>query len=81
MTDHNSEFGFDHDGSMNDFADAIRSGEIDMAPTDDEAAETLRKFVEAAERGDLTDPVTPSVEAAVREAQAMLEQYEDQTSE
>jgi hypothetical protein len=55
---------------MNDLADAICSGEIDTISTPDEPAETLQESVEAAERGDLTESVTPSVEVAVREAQA-----------
>ena len=52
-------------------ADAVESGNLDLSLDDDQDAEDLRVFVDAAERGVL-GPVDPGLEAQVRIARALL---------
>ena len=62
-----------HIDPAGDFADAVESGELDLSLADDQDAEELREFVDAAERGEL-GPVDPGLEAQVRLARALLDE-------
>ena len=61
-----------HIDPAGDLADAVESGDLDLSLADDQDAEDLRAFVDAAERGEL-GPVDPGLEAQVRIARALLD--------
>ena len=65
-----------HIDPAGDLADAVESGDLDLSLADDQDAEDLRAFVDAAERGDL-GPVDPALEAHVRIARALLGDLDD----
>ena len=65
-----------HIDPAGDLADAVESGDLDLSLTDDQDAEELREFVDAAERGEL-GPVDPGLEAQVRIVRALLEDVDD----
>jgi hypothetical protein len=65
-----------HIDPAGDLADAVESGDLDLSLADDQDAEDLRAFVDAAERGEL-GPVDPGLEAQVRIARAFLEDLDD----
>jgi hypothetical protein len=60
-----------HIDPAGDLADAVESGDLDLSLTDDQDAEEIRAFVEAAESGEL-GPVDPGLEAQVRIARALF---------
>jgi hypothetical protein len=60
-----------HIDPAGDLAEAVESGDLDLSLADDQDAEDLRAFVDAAERGEL-GPVDPGLEAQVRIARALL---------
>lgn len=64
-----------HIDPAGDLADAVESGDLDLSLADDQDAEDLRAFVDAAERGEL-GPVDPGLEAQVRIARALLDDTE-----
>jgi len=64
-----------HIDPAGDLADAVESGDLDLSLADDQDADDLRAFVDAAERGDL-GPVDPGLEAQVRIARALLDDTE-----
>ncbi|MGQ3331186.1 hypothetical protein [Halorubrum sp. FL23] len=64
-----------HIDPAGDLADAVESGDLDLSLADDQDAEDLRAFVDAAERGEL-GPVDPGLEAQVRIARALLDDME-----
>ena len=57
-------------------ADAVESGDLDLSLADDQDAEDLREFVDAAESGEL-GPADPGLEAQVRIARALLGDVDD----
>ena len=61
-----------HIDPAGDLADAVESGDFDLSLAEDQDAEELREFVDAAERGEL-GPVDPALEAHVRIARALLD--------
>ena len=61
-----------HIDPAGDLADAVESGDLDLSLADNQDAEELREFVDAAERGEL-GPVDPALEAHVRIARALLD--------
>ncbi|WP_193310815.1 hypothetical protein [Halorubrum halophilum] len=65
-----------HIDPAGDLADAVESGDLDLSLADDQDAEDLRAFVDAAERGEL-GPVDPGLEAQVRIARALLDDLDD----
>jgi len=65
-----------HIDPAGDLADAVESGGLDLSLADDQDAEDLREFVDAAERGEL-GPVDPGLEAQVRIARALLADLDD----
>ena len=69
-----------HIDPAGDLADAVESGDLDLSLADDQDAEDLRAFVDAAERGEL-GPVVPGLEAQVRIARALLDDLDDDTGE
>ena len=60
-----------HIDPAGDLADAVESGDLDLSLADDQDAEELREFIDAAEGGEL-GPVDPGLEAQVRIARALL---------
>ena len=65
-----------HIDPAGDLADAVESGDLDLSLADDQDAEDLREFVDAAERGEL-GPADPGLEAQVRIARALLGDVDD----
>ena len=65
-----------HIDPAGDLADAVESGDLDLSLAEDQDAEDLREFVDAAERGEL-GPVDPGLEAQVRIARALLADLDD----
>lgn len=61
-----------HIDPAGDLADAVESGELDLSLADDQDADDLRAFVEAAESGEL-GAVDPGLEAQVRIARTLLD--------
>ena len=61
-----------HIDPAGDLADAVESGDLDLSLAEDQDAEELREFVDAAERGEL-GAVDPGLEAQVRIARALLD--------
>ena len=61
-----------HIDPAGDLADAVESGDLDLSLADDQDAEDLRAFVDAAESGDLGS-VDPGLEAQVRIVRALLD--------
>ena len=64
-----------HIDPAGDLADAVESGDLDLSLADDQDAEDLREFVDAAEAGEL-GAVDPGLEAQVRIARALLDDME-----
>jgi hypothetical protein len=64
-----------HIDPAGDLADAVESGDLELSLADDQDAEDLRAFVDAAESGEL-GPVDPGLEAQVRIARALLNDME-----
>ena len=60
-----------HIDPAGDLADAVESGDLDLSLTDDQDAEEIRAFVEAAESGEL-GPIDPGLEPQVRIARALF---------
>ena len=69
-----------HIDPAGDLADAVESGDLDLSLADNQDAEDLREFVDAAERGEL-GPVDPGLEAQVRIARALLADLDDDGSD
>ena len=69
-----------HIDPAGDLADAVESGYLDLSLADDQDAEDLRAFVDAAERGEL-GAVDPGLEAQVRIARALLDDLDDEQHE
>ena len=65
-----------HIDPAGDLADAVESGDLDLSLDDDQDAEEIRAFVEAAESGEL-GPVDPGLEAQVRIARALLNDLDE----
>jgi hypothetical protein len=61
-----------HIDPAGDLADAVESGELELSLADDQDAEELREFLDAAERGEV-GPVDPGLEATVRVVRALLD--------
>ncbi|WP_241686291.1 hypothetical protein [Halorubrum amylolyticum] len=69
-----------HIDPAGDLADAVENGELDLSLAEDESADELRAFVDAAEAGEL-GPVDPALEAQVRIARTLLEDVDDDGNE
>ena len=69
-----------HIDPAGDLADAVESGELDLSLADEQDAEDLREFADAAERGEL-GAVDPGLEAQVRIARALLDDLDDEQHE
>ena len=69
-----------HIDPAGDLADAVESGDLDLSLADDQDAEDLREFVEAAESGEL-GPIDPGLEAQVRIVRALLDDLDDRDHE
>ena len=67
-----------HIDPAGDLADAVESGELEVSLANDQDADDLREFIDAAESGDL-GPVTPDLEAQVRIARALLSDVDDES--
>lgn len=65
-----------HIDPAGDLADAVESGDFEIALADDQDADELREFVERAEAGELGD-ADPGLEATVRIARALLEDVDE----
>ncbi|MFD1572507.1 hypothetical protein [Halorubrum laminariae] len=65
-----------HIDPAGDLADAVENGDLDLSLDDDQDAEEIRAFVEAAESGEL-GPVDPGLEAQVRIARALLNDLDE----
>ena len=61
-----------HIDPAGDLADAVESGDLDLSLADDQDADDLREFLDAAEAGEF-GPVDPGLEAQVRIARALLD--------
>jgi hypothetical protein len=60
-----------HIDPAGDLANAVESGDLNLSLTDDQDAEKIRAFVEAAESGEL-GPADPGLEVQVRIVRALL---------
>ena len=65
-----------HIDPAGDLADAVESGDLDLSLTDDQDAEEIRAFVEAAESGEL-GPIDPGLEPQVRIARALFNDLDE----
>ena len=65
-----------HIDPAGDLADAVENGDLDLSLADDQDADELRAFVDAAEAGEL-GPVDPGLEAQVRIVRALLDDDAD----
>jgi flagellar basal body-associated protein FliL len=69
-----------HIDPAGDLADAVESGDLDLSLADEQDAEDLREFVEAAESGEL-GPIDPGLEEQVRIVRALLDDRDGDTNE
>ena len=69
-----------HIDPAGDLADAVESGDLDLSLADDQDADGLREFLDAAEAGEL-GPVDPGLEAQVRIVRALLDDLDDRDHE